>query len=137
MPPLPETGCPIFLEIRNPWGKVRTPNSPNDSLLSQLVVSTQGPPKNRQKLVEVQKRHENSPIPLTGQIYLMSFFQVPISQIYVAEFFITVEDNNWHPMLYENNLFNLYFAAKQILLKTMEGNPFPGKLFSKVGLRLV
>ena len=21
-PPLPEVGCPIFLEIRNPWGKV-------------------------------------------------------------------------------------------------------------------
>ena len=22
LPPLPEVGCPIFLEIRNPWGKV-------------------------------------------------------------------------------------------------------------------
>ena len=22
LPPLPEIGCPIFLEIRNPWGKV-------------------------------------------------------------------------------------------------------------------
>ena len=22
VPPLPEVGCPIFLEIRNPWGKV-------------------------------------------------------------------------------------------------------------------
>ena len=22
LPPLPEAGCPIFLEIRNPWGKV-------------------------------------------------------------------------------------------------------------------
>ena len=22
LPPLPEFGCPIFLEIRNPWGKV-------------------------------------------------------------------------------------------------------------------
>ena len=22
MPPLPEVGCPIFLEIQNPWGKV-------------------------------------------------------------------------------------------------------------------
>ena len=21
LPPLPEVGCPIFLEIRNPWGK--------------------------------------------------------------------------------------------------------------------
>ena len=21
-PPLPKVGCPIFLEIRNPWGKV-------------------------------------------------------------------------------------------------------------------
>ena len=21
-PPLPEVGCPIFLEIRNPWGKI-------------------------------------------------------------------------------------------------------------------
>ena len=24
LPPLPEVGCPIFLEIRNPWGKVIT-----------------------------------------------------------------------------------------------------------------
>ena len=23
MPPLPKVGCPKFLEIRNPWGKVR------------------------------------------------------------------------------------------------------------------
>ena len=22
LPPLPEVGCPIFLEIQNPWGKV-------------------------------------------------------------------------------------------------------------------
>ena len=22
LPPLPKVGCPIFLEIRNPWGKV-------------------------------------------------------------------------------------------------------------------
>ena len=22
LPPFPEVGCPIFLEIRNPWGKV-------------------------------------------------------------------------------------------------------------------
>ena len=22
LPPLPEVGCPIFLEIRDPWGKV-------------------------------------------------------------------------------------------------------------------
>ena len=22
LPPLPEVGCPVFLEIRNPWGKV-------------------------------------------------------------------------------------------------------------------
>ena len=22
LPPLPEVGCPIFLEIRNPWGKI-------------------------------------------------------------------------------------------------------------------
>jgi hypothetical protein len=22
LPPLPKIGCPIFLEIRNPWGKV-------------------------------------------------------------------------------------------------------------------
>ena len=22
LPPVPEVGCPIFLEIRNPWGKV-------------------------------------------------------------------------------------------------------------------
>ena len=22
LPPIPEVGCPIFLEIRNPWGKV-------------------------------------------------------------------------------------------------------------------
>ena len=22
LPPLPEVGCPIFSEIRNPWGKV-------------------------------------------------------------------------------------------------------------------
>ena len=21
LPPLPEVGCPVFLEIRNPWGK--------------------------------------------------------------------------------------------------------------------
>ena len=25
-PPLPEVGCPIFLEIRNPWGKVMERN---------------------------------------------------------------------------------------------------------------
>jgi len=24
LPPFPEVGCPIFLEIRNPWGKVMT-----------------------------------------------------------------------------------------------------------------
>ena len=67
----------------------------------------------------------------------MSYFQVPPSHIYVAQFFITVEDDNWHPMLYENILSNLYFAPKQILVKTMEGNPFPGKLCSKIALRLV
>jgi hypothetical protein len=22
LPPLPKVGCPIFLKIRNPWGKV-------------------------------------------------------------------------------------------------------------------
>ena len=26
LPPLPEVGCPIFLEIRNPWGKVMERN---------------------------------------------------------------------------------------------------------------
>ena len=26
LPPLPENGCPIFLEIRNPWGKVMQRN---------------------------------------------------------------------------------------------------------------
>ena len=24
MPPLPKVGCPIFLEIQNPWGKIWT-----------------------------------------------------------------------------------------------------------------
>ena len=26
LPPFPEVGCPIFLEIRNPWGKVMERN---------------------------------------------------------------------------------------------------------------
>ena len=26
LPPLPEVGCPIFLEIRNPWGKAMERN---------------------------------------------------------------------------------------------------------------
>ena len=28
LPPLPEVGCPVFLEIRNPWGKVMERSGP-------------------------------------------------------------------------------------------------------------
>ena len=37
LPPLPEVGCPIFLEIRNPWGKVM---ERNDFALQNMVETT-------------------------------------------------------------------------------------------------
>ena len=38
LPPLPKVGCPIFLEIRNPWGKVMVRNGLTFEHLCREVV---------------------------------------------------------------------------------------------------
>ena len=38
LPPLPEVGCPIFLEIRNPWGKFMKRSGLNFEHFSLEVV---------------------------------------------------------------------------------------------------
>ena len=50
LPPLPEVGCPIFLEIQNPWGKSRIRETKHLSTDADSITDTTvGWTKNTQK----------------------------------------------------------------------------------------